>query len=105
MPDESPDPTDRPLSTVIDDLERDRGTSQFRAVEGAEIQCLTCRVTSPAADQRNDAVARIEGASDPEEQAAVVMVRCPHCGAEGSLILRYGPAASPDEAEVLRALD
>jgi hypothetical protein len=104
MPDPGPDPADRPLSSVIDDLEAGRGSGQFRAVDGGRIQCLTCREIAPAAEQRAEPMERLEGASDPDDQAGVVMVTCSSCGAEGSLVLRYGPDAPIEDAEVLRAL-
>ena len=36
--------------------------------------------------------------------AIVVPVRCPHCDTTGTLVLRYGPEASADEADLLLAL-
>ena len=47
---------------------------------------------------------RLEGASDPADMMMVVPTTCPECGARGSLILHYGPAASAEEADVMAAL-
>lgn len=48
---------------------------------------------------------RLEGASDPDDMLAVVAVQCPECGRRGTVTLGYGPAASPPDGDVLRALD
>jgi hypothetical protein len=37
--------------------------------------------------------------------ALVVALECPECSTRGTLTLKYGPNATPDEAEVLRQLD
>ena len=46
----------------------------------------------------------------PWKKAAVLFwralrLRCPHCGALGTAALKYGPGATPEEAEVLALLD
>jgi len=92
---------DEPLSDVVGRLSDDGFDGQFRSVEGGRIQCLTCRQDFPAQDAHADQVTRIEGESDPADMAMVVPVRCPSCGASGSLILRYGPDASAADADVL----
>lgn len=80
------------------------GDGQFQAADGGDIRCLTCRRTFPADSQRADDVDRVEGASDPADMTLVLDVACPDCGAAGSLVLRYGPEASAEEADVLVAL-
>lgn len=50
------------------------------------------------------ALCRVEGASDPDDMAAVVAVVCPRCSAKDALVLGYGPAASGADADVLLAL-
>jgi len=47
---------------------------------------------------------RLEGASDPGDMAVVFALRAPD-GSPGVAVLRYGPEASPEEADVLRALE
>ena len=59
----------------------------------------------PQGDGLGPASRRVEGASDPADLALVTTVECPHCGARGALILRYGPEASEDEADLLTALE
>ena len=47
---------------------------------------------------------RLEGASDPDDMAAVVALTCPNCQAKVVLVLKYGPDATAEEADVLLAL-
>ena len=46
----------------------------------------------------------MEGASDPADMITVVATSCPVCGADGTMVLGYGPAASDLDAAVSRAL-
>lgn len=101
----SPAPTDTPLAEVVDTLDTDGWAGQFRAVEGARVQCLTCRAVVAAERIGADEVTRLEGESDPADMALVVPLRCPRCGTPGTLVLAYGPNASAEEADVLGALD
>ena len=84
-----------------------RGTDdgQFGVVEGAQLRCFTCREVFDASTASADRLTRLEGASDPADMVAVIPVTCPNCGASGSLVLNYGAEASPDEADVLHAMD
>lgn len=103
-PHDSPDPVDTPLNEVVDGLAEAGFDGQFRSVEGGRIQCLTCRSTFEAAEQRADAITRLEGASDPADMLMIIPVRCPSCGASGTLVLGYGPDASPEDTDVIRVL-
>lgn len=47
---------------------------------------------------------RIEGASDAADEALVVAVDCPD-GSNGTVLLTYGPAASPEDEAILERLD
>jgi hypothetical protein len=47
---------------------------------------------------------RLEGASDPADMVAIVALTCPNCGARGTVVLGFGPAGSPDDADVLGVL-
>lgn len=103
-------PTDTPLAAVVgavdDALAQDGGGSdgQFRSEGGARIRCLTCRGELDAASVVADDVTRLEGASDPADMTMVVPVRCPHCATSGCLVLGYGPDATPEDSDVVRAL-
>ena len=71
---------------------------------GTTLRCLTCQGESPAAEIRQHTIRRLEGASDPADMAVVAAVTCPRCGAQGTLVLPFGPGASASEALVLAEL-
>jgi hypothetical protein len=50
------------------------------------------------------AVHRFEGPSSPEDEALLLALVCPRCGAKGTVVTGYGPIAAPEEAELLSAL-
>lgn len=93
------------LVEVTARMEAQGFTGQFAAIEGGEVRCFTCRKSSPAASVSMAALRRLEGASDPDEMAAVAAVTCPQCGTSGTLVLKYGPEATPEESDVLRDLE
>ena len=95
---------DTPLLDVVEQLEQDGIAGQFTCVEGALVKCLTCRKTMDASSLPADEMTRLEGESDPSDMMMVVPVSCPHCGAKGPLVLKFGPESSPEEADVLAAL-
>lgn len=106
----SPDPAmpaDEPLTSTATDVERVEGVDegQFRAEAGTQVHCFTCRREFAGASIDASAARRLEGASDPADMLLVVAVACPHCGASGALTLNYGPEATLEDAEVLRALE
>jgi hypothetical protein len=92
------------LTEVIDRLESRGYGAQFGAREGGEILCFTCRNAFPAGEADIEALERLEGASDPDDMAAVAAMRCPRCDAQGTLVLKYGPESTPEDGEVLLAL-
>jgi len=49
-------------------------------------------------------VHRFEGPTSPEDEALLLALVCPRCGAKGTAVTAYGPSASGNEAELLRAL-
>lgn len=77
---------------------------QFQAAGDGDIRCLTCHQLFPGSSQSADDARRVEGASDPGDMALITRVACPHCGAAGPLVVRYGPEASAEEADLLVAL-
>jgi hypothetical protein len=98
------DPSDESLTSVMAGrvgYGDECGEGQFQAAPDGDILCLTCRDLFAADTQRADDVDRLEGASDPADQAMVLPVRCPHCGTTGALVIRYGPEASAEEADLL----
>jgi hypothetical protein len=101
---QAPDPTDTPLRDVSESV-AGGAEGQFRATEGSRIQCLTCREEAPAEAYHAEHAARLEGASDPADMVMVVPVTCPNCGAQGSMVLGYGPNASAEDADALSAME
>ncbi len=93
------------LVEVIRRFEREGYTAQMAAEPGGLIRCFTCQRDSPAAEVHLEVLRRTEGASDPADMVAVAALACPRCGARGTVALKYGPDASPEEDEVLRQLD
>ena len=47
---------------------------------------------------------RLEGASDPDDMLAVVALACPACGTQGTVVLGFGPNATAEDSDVLKAL-
>lgn len=78
---------------------------QATPLAGGEVRCEVCSQTTPADELTVEELQRVEGASDPDEMAAVIPVECPHCGAHDVLVLKYGPDASEADADVLAALN
>jgi len=97
--------TDTTLQDVTDRLDAAGYAGQFRAEPGSELRCLTCRQTFAASSLHADDVLRLEGASDPGEMTIVIALVCPHCETKGTLVARYGPEASLEEADVLAAVE
>lgn len=113
-PDEGP--SDRTtLTDVVDEYRASGFATDFHAEEAdptvrregdptAVLRCATC---ASAIDPRRAAmhsIRRLEGASDPDDMAAVVATTCPVCGADGTVVLGYGPMAGPADADVLLAM-
>jgi hypothetical protein len=75
------------------------------APEGSgRLRCETCRAefaadTAPVTEMR-----RLEGASDPDDMLAVFALECPRCATRGSLVVNFGPTATPADAAALLAL-
>ena len=93
------------LVEVIAEFERDGFSGQFMPDGDGRLRCLTCNKASDAKQVRLHALRRLEGASDPADMAALAGLECPQCGTRGTIALKYGPDATPDEADVLRLLD
>jgi hypothetical protein len=102
-PDYSSDGTT--LVEVVKGYEAAGFTGQFGAREEAMVICFTCRTETPAREVHLEKLRRTEGASDPDDMAAVAAVVCPHCGQKGTLVLHFGAEATPEENEVLRDLE
>lgn len=99
-------PDGRTLLEVIDALEAEGYTGQFMARAGSMVECATCHTSTPANEMVGDhRLYRLEGASDPDDMVAVAALRCPSCNTRGTLVLKFGPEASIEDAEVMCCLD
>jgi DNA-directed RNA polymerase subunit RPC12/RpoP len=102
-PDYSSDGTT--LVEVLNEFEAKGYTGQFIARPGGKVKCVQCGAEVDATAVELHALQRVEGASDPDDMAAVGALVCPDCGARGTIVLHYGPAASEEEDDVLRLLE
>jgi hypothetical protein len=103
-----PDPTDTTDLTIEEVLARFEAsgyTSQLAARPEGRVVCFACHTTSDAAEVHIEQLCRTEGTSDPADMLAIAALRCPECGARGTVVLGYGPDASLDDVEVLRLLE
>lgn len=94
-------------STIMDALralERDGFTGQFAARNNARVECLQCHKKAAAAEVPLQGAHRVEGTSDPDDEVLVAALACPHCGAHGTVVLKYGPTAPIEDLEVLAGL-
>ena len=95
----------RSLSEILAMYEAEGFTDQLGVRPGGRIICFSCRHEAAAEDFELVSLSRLEGASDPDDMLAVVALRCPSCGAKGTLVLNYGPEATEDDVDVLRRLE
>lgn len=68
-------------------------------LDGMDLHCKVCGEVHPADAAEVERVLRFEGQSDPGDEMMVLALRCPHCGAKGSLASAFGMDADPDLAE------
>jgi DNA-directed RNA polymerase subunit RPC12/RpoP len=73
-------------------------------IEDGQLKCLACNMAFDPASVEADDLRRVEGASDPADMAAIAGITCPHCSTKGTVVLKYGPEAGPDDQDVLAAL-
>jgi hypothetical protein len=93
------------VAIVLADYAEAGFDSSFSVLPGSRLQCLSCRQESAAGTVTMASLRRMEGESDPADMVAIVAVTCPACGAQGTLVLGFGPNAAPEDADVLRDLD
>ena len=99
-------PTDETTLTEVIASYRDGGfTADFGAEPDGQISCDTCETLSLASSVAVASLRRMEGASDPDDMVAVVALTCPACGAQGTMVLGYGPSSSPEDSDVLQQLN
>ncbi len=93
------------VAEAIARFESEGYVGQLAAREDAAVLCFTCRAESPAAEVQLRGMIRTEGASDPDDMTAVAALVCPQCGAQGTVVLHFGPGATLEDADVLRELE
>jgi Zn ribbon nucleic-acid-binding protein len=93
------------LTELVSALEAAGYRQQMIVTDGGQVTCRSCGTTQRPARYQLHEQLRTEGASDPGDMALVVALVCPSCSAQGTLVLKFGPEASPDEAECMRQLD
>lgn len=79
-------------------------SASFSVVAGALLLCDACGREAAAGQYEVHAIRRMEGASDPDDMIGVVACRCPLCGAQGTVVLGYGPMSSGDDLDVMAEL-
>ena len=94
----------RSISGELIELDDAGMHSEFAVLADAHLRCSSCRQTIDARDAQLIDVRRLEGASDPSEEAAVLGLRCPRCDQTGRLVVSFGPLASAEDQDVLLAL-
>lgn len=93
------------LVEVLHDL-RERGyTGEFRLEHDGAIFCVVCGISQRAQELITHGMRRVEGASDPGDEAMVLAIACRRCGEPGAIVLRYGPEAGVADATVLAGVD
>lgn len=89
---------------MIEELEKSGYTGQFSVSQESKLHCLSCETEVEPESIEPESFLRVEGASDPDDMAAVAAITCPKCATKGTVVLKYGPEASPEDAHVLSAL-
>jgi hypothetical protein len=87
-------------------LEAEGFSADFHVVSDPEplVRCSSCGTTMAPGAIEVLRLLRIEGESDPADEAMVAGVRCVACGCRGVLVVAYGPIADAAEAAVGAAL-
>lgn len=80
------------------------GYAQDFSVSGEGLRCSGCGHVHGVSDAAIGAVMRVEGPSDPGDEAIVMGLVFASCGARGVLVGGYGPTADPVEADVIAQL-
>jgi len=73
-------------------------------LNGRAFRCEVCRHHHAPARLIIDRTYRFERPSDPGDEAIVLGVVCPDCGARGVIVSAYGPDAEPEYLALLEHL-
>jgi hypothetical protein len=97
-------PTAETSAASVERLEAAGYTGRFYVRPGGRLECAVCHATFDASHARIDEMQRFEGNEDPADGEIVVAITCVECDERGVLVLGYGPAANPDDQDVLAGL-
>ncbi len=89
---------------AIDELEAEGYIGQFK-IDAEGIHCPRSHCRHGADRGLVERVVRFEGASDPDDEAILLGLRCPECDALGTFTSGYGPSADPVIVDQLVMLD
>jgi len=95
-------------STLLEALDqlRDKGFDRDMFVTSvAMVRCGSCHQDTAPKDLNLLELVRLEGVSDPADEAAVLALQCTLCGARGTAVVRFGPEAGPQDDAVLAAVE
>lgn len=93
---------------MLEALEHLRGRGfggDMYVTPSAMVRCSACHHETAPADLLLHLLIRLEGVSDPGDEAAVLGLECGVCGMRGAAVVRYGPEAGPQDVAVLRAVE
>jgi len=94
------------METVLEATQRLRADgydADFTPTADGRLRCGACGTEHDPETMAVDEVVRYEGASDPQDEAILLALRCT-CGRRGLYSTAFGPAASPADDAVLRRL-
>ena len=103
-PDGHPPSDETTLTDVVEGYRANGFGGDFFAEPGGTVRCGTCGSVLQAAQLEMQSLRRLEGASDPADMQAVVATSYRVCGADGTLVVGFGPAASATDADVFAVL-
>lgn len=86
-------------------LEREGYNTAIKVFPDGSIRCGSCAEIHLLNTALVDRVFRFEGMSDPDDEAIVLGLRCPHCDAKSTLVSAFGPNAEPAVLQQLVMLD
>jgi hypothetical protein len=88
------------VTDAVQLLESEGYTTEF-TLNVRSFRCEACRHHHAPARLAIDRTFRFEGPSDPGDEAIVLGVTCPDCGARGVIVSAYGPDAEPEYLALL----
>ena len=75
------------LADIVTAFEEAGYRGQLSVRPGGALECLTCHHVLPAATFGRPRLRRLEGASDPDDELAVLALVCPNCATRGTVVV------------------